>query len=51
MTEERRRALRSANVVARGWILVARQAETKEECCEALCKALLPYGVWAADAV
>ena len=51
LTDESRRQLRSANVVARGWILVARQAETKEEKCRALCEALLRYGVWAADAV
>ena len=51
MDLERRRKLRSANVVARGWILVAKQAETKEEMSRALCEALLRYAVWAAEGV
>ena len=51
MDAERRKQLRSANVVARGWILVAKQAETKEEMSRALCEALLRYAVWAADGV
>ena len=51
MNEESRRQLRRANVVARGYILAAKCAETREEASEALCKALLLYGVWAANAV
>ncbi len=51
LNEEDRRQLRRANVVARGYILAAKCAETREECSEALCKALLLYGVWAANAV
>ena len=51
MTEEDRRQLRRANVVARGYILAARCARTKEERSEALCKALLLYGIWLANAV
>ena len=51
LSDESRRQLQSANVVARGWILVAKQAETKEEMSRALCEALLRYAVWASDAV
>ena len=51
MDADRRKRLRSANVVARGWILVAKQAETREEMSRALCKALLQYAVWTADGV
>ena len=51
LSDESRRQLRRANVVARGYILAARCAETREEYSEALCKALLLYGVWAANAV
>ena len=51
LTEESRRQLRRANVVARGYILAAKCAETREEVSEALCKALLLYGVWASNAV
>ena len=51
LTDEQRRQLRRANVVARGYILAAKCAETKEQMSEALCKALLQYGIWASDAV
>ena len=51
MTPATRQALQRANLLAKGYITVARQAETKEELSEALCKALLAYGTWAADAV
>ena len=51
LSDESRRQLRRANVLARGYILVAKQAETKEEVSEALCKALLLYGVWYANEV
>ena len=36
LSDESRRQLRRANVVARGYILAARCAETKEEASEAL---------------
>ena len=49
MTEESRRQLRRANVVARGYILAAKCSKSREEACEALCKALLIYGVWVAN--
>ena len=51
MTESQRKQLRRANVVARGYILKAKCSSTKEEVSEALCKALLLYGVWCANAV
>ena len=51
MTGEQRRQLRRANVLAKGYILAARCAETKEELSEALRNALLQYGIWASDAV
>ena len=49
MNEESRRQLRRANVVARGYILAAKCGKSREEVCEALCKALLIYGVWVAN--
>ena len=49
MNEESRRQLRRANVVARGYILAAKCSKTREEASEALCKALLIYGVWVAN--
>jgi hypothetical protein len=51
LSKERRRQLRRANTLAKGHILAARCAETKEDLSEALCKALLTYGIWASDAV
>lgn len=48
MTEEQRQRLQHANLLAKGYILAARCAETKEEMSEALCKALLQYAVWLA---
>ena len=51
MTPATRQALQRANLLAKGYITVARQAETKEELSDALCKALLAYGVWASDTV
>ena len=45
-----RKQLRRANLLAKGYITMARQAQTKEELSDALCKALLLYGIWAADA-
>jgi len=51
MNEKSRRQLRRANVVARGYILAAKCSKSREKACEALCKALLIYGVWAANAV
>ena len=51
VTGEQRRQLRRANILAKGYILAARCAETKEDLSEALCKALLTYGIWASDAV
>ena len=51
LSDESRRQLRRANILAKGYILAARCAETKEELSEALCKALLQYGIWASDAV
>ena len=49
MNEESRRQLRRANVVARGYILAAKCSKSREEACEALCNALLIYGVWVAN--
>ena len=49
MNEESRRQLRRANVVARGYILAAKCSKSREEACEALCKALLIYGAWVAN--
>ena len=51
LSDESRRQLRRANVVARGYILKAKCSETKEEASEALCKALLLYGVWCSNEV
>lgn len=51
MELDRRRQLRRANTLAKGYILAAKCAETREEFSEALCKALLLYGIWASDAV
>lgn len=51
LSKERRHQLRRANILAKGYILAARCAETKEELSEALCKALLQYGIWASGAV
>ena len=51
LSKERRHQLRRANILAKGYILAARCAETREELSEALCEVLLMYGVWASDAV
>jgi len=51
MSEESRKQLRHANTLARGWITVAKQAETIEARNEALSKALLLYDVWCANEV